>query len=87
MNAGQVKWGEDYGLIVRSVVLPISYYDWLPGMRYHHWYVLTDRYSGHEYQNSPWWRPIELLKVPREWDGTLLWYWFRFFPCDHAGGV
>jgi predicted transposase/invertase (TIGR01784 family) len=79
MNAGQIKWGEDYGLTARSVLLPITYYDWLPGTRYHHWYVLTDRYSGHEYQNSPWYRPIELLKVPREYDGTLLWYWCRFF--------
>jgi len=79
MTAGKVTWGGDYGVIVRSVVLPITFYDWLPGTRYHHWYVLKDRFSDHEYPNSPWWRPIELLKVPREFDGTLLWYWCRFF--------
>jgi len=79
MMSAPVKAREEYGKAPISVIMPITFYSWLPGMRYHHWFKFHDLESGLTYPNSPWIRPFELSKLPKEYDGTRWWWWCRFF--------
>ena len=79
MMSGPVKAREEYGKAPKSAIMPITFYSWLPGARYHHWFHFYDPETGLMYPNSPWIRVFELSKLPKEYDGTKWWWWCRFF--------
>ena len=79
MMSAPVKAGENYGKAPISVIMPITFYSWLPGAKYYHWFKFHDPESGVTYPNSPWIRPFELSKLPKEYDGLPWWWWCRFF--------
>ena len=45
--------------------------------KYHHRCRIIDEATGKPFPNSPELHTLELLKLPRKCDGTLLWWWMK----------
>ena len=79
MMTDGVKVREGY-LVMPKVALILIAADFLmhpKDDKYHHRCRIIDDATGKPFPNSPEMHTLELLKLPRKCDGTLLWWWMK----------
>ena len=79
MVSDQVGSGDHYKEIKQSICIVITDFVLVPGSEaYHNCFTLYDPETGTELTRLVVVRTLELSKLPKTSDGTLLWLWLKF---------
>ena len=79
----QIGSGDDYSTIKRVISIIITDEELIQNSpKYHHCFTLYDREAGVEFSNLIEFNTLELSKLPRDTDGTILYDWASFIAAE-----